>query len=166
MPQSLAQLYTHLIFSTKNREPWLIPEVRSELSAYFGGILRQLQSPVIAVGMVGDHVHILFRQSKNISIAELVEEVKKSSSKWIKTRKPDFRRFYWQRGYAAFSVSASRLGAVEKYVRSQERHHRVLTFQDELRRFFKEYNVEYDERYVWDWMCRPFRAWGNGYPRT
>ena len=135
MPQSLAQLYTHLIFSTKNRVPMISNEIQEDLRAYLGGILRELNSPAITAGVVKDHVHLLYRHSKNISLAKLVEEVKKSSSKWIKTKGNTYNKFFWQNGYGAFSVSASKLDAVTHYIQNQEDHHRVVTFQDEFRRF-------------------------------
>lgn len=150
MPQSLAQLYTHLIFSTKNREPILRLEDREKLQAYLGGILRELKSPVLAMAVLKDHVHLLYRQSKNLAVAKVVEGVKAGSSKWIKSQGPGYRNYHWQAGYGAFSVSHSKLGAVIRYIENQEEHHKAVSFQDELRRFLKEYELEYDERYVWD----------------
>jgi len=150
MSQSLVQLYTHLIFSTKHREPFLDASVHEDLRGYLGGILRNLESPSLMIGCVADHVHILYSQSRKIALMDLVEEVKKSSSKWLKTKGPRYRRFYWQSGYGAFSVSPSRLGAVKRYIQNQGNHHRKVSFQDEFRRFLKEYAIEYDERYVWD----------------
>jgi REP element-mobilizing transposase RayT len=150
MPQSLAQIYIHLIFSTKNREPVLRAEERETLHAYLGGILRQAECPLLGVGSVHDHVHLVYRQSKNLSVAQVVEDVKTASSKWLKTQGDVYRNFHWQAGYGAFSVSASRLSAVLEYVRRQGEHHRIENFQDELRRFFKKTGLEFDERYVWD----------------
>lgn len=150
MPQSLAQLYVHLIFSTKNREPVLRTEDREHLHSYLGGILRQVECPVLGVGSVCDHVHLVFRLSKNLALAHVVEDVKTSSSKWLKTQGIVYRNFHWQAGYGAFAVSASRLPAVLEYVRQQEEHHRVEPFQDELRRLFKKTGLEFDERYACD----------------
>jgi len=150
MPQSLAQLYTHLIFSTKNRQPTIGKTIWDELSAYLGGTLRELKSPAIAIGVVPEHVHILYRHAKTLSVSDLLEKLKVSSSKWMKTKGRDYEDFYWQNGYGAFSVSASRLEAVKRYVLNQEEHHREVSFQDEFRGFLREYRVEYDERYVWD----------------
>jgi REP element-mobilizing transposase RayT len=150
MSQSLAQLYVHLIFSTKHREPWLRPEDREHLHSYLGGILRQAECPLLGVGSVGDHVHLVFRQSKNLSLAQIVEDVKTTSSKWLKTQGLTYQNFHWQAGYGAFSVSASRLAVVLEYVQHQEEHHKAETFQDELRRFFKKAGLEFDERYAWD----------------
>lgn len=150
MPQSLAQLYTHLVFSTKNRERLLQPAVHEDLRAYFGGILRDLKSPLLMAGVVADHVHLLYRQSKNLALIKVVEEVKSGTSEWIKTQGKQYGRFYWQSGYGAFSVSASRLDAVKQYILNQDSHHAKTGFQDEFRKFLEEYEMEYDERYVWD----------------
>jgi REP element-mobilizing transposase RayT len=150
MPQSLAQLYTHLVFSTKNRERVIHPAVYEDLRAYFGGILRDLHSPLLQAGVVADHVHLLYRQSKNLALIKVVEDVKTGTSEWIKTKGKEYSRFHWQNGYGAFSVSASRLDAVRQYILNQESHHATVSFQEEFRRFLAEYEVEYDERYVWD----------------
>ena len=150
MPQSLAQIYIHLIFSTKNRAPLLHPGVRDDLQGYFTGVLRNLQSPCITVRCVWDHVHLLYLQSKNLVPFDVVEEIKKATSKWLKQQGADFRQFHWQRGYGMFSVSASKTKVVTQYIHNQERRHRKKTFQEEFREFLKEYGVKYDERYVWD----------------
>jgi REP element-mobilizing transposase RayT len=150
MSQSLCRTVVHLVFSTKNRVPYLVPQIKEPLRAYLGGILRNQNSPALAVGTVADHVHILLSQSKNHALADIVEEVKKSSSKWIKTQGAGFGDFHWQSGYGGFSVSASRILAVGRYIRNQESHHHKNTFQGEFRRFLKEYEIDYDERYVWD----------------
>lgn len=150
MAQSLSRILVHLIFSTKNRKPVLIPEIRTELQSYLAGVLREEGCPTLQVGGVTDHVHLLFGLSRIRTVAQVVEQVKTSSSKWIKPRGAAFAEFHWQAGYGAFSVSQSNAGAVAQYIRSQEEHHRKVTFQEEYRRFLKRYQVEYDERYVWD----------------
>jgi REP element-mobilizing transposase RayT len=150
MSQSLAKNILHLIFSTKNRQPLITPEIRPDLHSYIGGILRHWESPAILMNSVADHIHILFCLSKNHALKVLVEEVKKGSSKWIKTKGREFDQFYWQAGYGAFSVSQSGVTAVCRYIENQESHHRRLSFQDELRAFLRKYGIEYDERYVWD----------------
>lgn len=150
MPQSFAQLYTHLIFSTKNRQAVLAPEIREPLQAYFGGVLRKLESPSVEIGVVEDHVHLLYSHSKKIAAIDLVEEVKKATSKWMKTKGTQYKGFYWQRGYGIFSVSASRLPSVRRYIQGQEEHHKKVTFKEEFLRFLEEYGIEYDERYLWD----------------
>lgn len=150
MSQSLAKNIVHLIYSTKTRYPFLTDEVRPKLHSYLGGILRQWQSPAILMNSVADHIHILFCLYKNHALAKVVEEIKKGSSKWIKTQGGEFQKFAWQAGYGAFSVSQSNVPAVKKYIENQAVHHRRTTFQDEFRAFLRKYEIEYDERYVWD----------------
>ena len=150
MPQSLTQLYAHLIFSTKNHAPFLHPSIRPRVHAYLATLLRDYESPYVVVGGVDDHVHILFDQGKMRSPVEFVEHVKKESSKWIKTLGDEFKQFYWQRGYGMFSVSSTHREKVEAYVQNQEEHHRTKSFQEEYREFLDRYGIEYDERYIWD----------------
>lgn len=151
MPQSLAKVLIHVIFSTKNRTAWLKRrEFREALNAYLVGALRNLGSPAVLVGAAEDHVHILCHLSRTISIAKLLEEIKKTSSAWIKTQDPTLGDFYWQNGYGAFSVSLSNAGRVKRYIANQEEHHRRISFQQEFREFLKRHGIEYDERYVWD----------------
>ncbi len=150
MPQSLSSILIHLIFSTKNREPLIGPEVETELYPYMASIFKAMKSPALTINGASDHVHTLFSLSRVITIADLVEEVKTESSKWIKRRGREFRNFYWQNGYGAFSIGQSQVPAVKRYLARQKEHHRRLTFQDEYRKFLKLYGVDYDERYVWD----------------
>jgi putative transposase len=150
MPQSFSRLLTHLIFSTKNRLPLLTPSIQSELHPYLAAILENFDCPSLQVGGVEDHVHILFGLSRTRSIAEVVETVKITSSKWIKTKGDDFAQFHWQSGYGAFSVSQSDAETVINYIRNQYDHHRKTSFQEEYRRFLDRYNIQFDERYVWD----------------
>lgn len=150
MPQSLAKNLIHLVFSTKNRQPTLTEHVRDPLCAYASGVLRDLDSHVIAITAWRDHVHILFELSKNHSLSQVVMEVKRATSKWIKTQGLDFARFHWQNGYGAFSIGQSGVDEVKKYIADQAKHHRVKSFEEEFRSFLKRYQVEFDERYVWD----------------
>ena len=151
MAQSLAKILVHIAFSTKNRVPYLRrTDIRRELNSYLAGALRELDSPAIIVGSVEDHVHAFCALSKNIAICKLIEEMKKSSSKWMKTKSSDLHEFQWQNGYGAFSVSQSNAASVRKYIQDQEMHHRRMTFQDEFRRLLEKHDVDYDERYVWD----------------
>jgi len=131
MPQSLANLYVHLIFSTKNRHPFLIKEARPALHAYMATVLANLNSPAVLINSVEDHVHVLFNMGRTVTLANVVEDVKKSSSKWIKTQGASFSKFAWQSGYGGFSVSESNAPKVANYIRKQEEHHRVKSFQDE-----------------------------------
>jgi REP element-mobilizing transposase RayT len=150
MPQSLSKVILHIIFSTKDREPWLHRDVRSRIHAYVATICRDLNAEVWRVGGVADHLHIVTTLPRTLSQAAMVETVKKTSSKWIKRLDAKYRHFYWQRGYGAFSVSPSQLDAVLEYVQTQEEHHRTCSFQEEYREFLRKYGVEFDERYVWD----------------
>lgn len=150
MPQSLAKMTIHLTFSTKDRRPLIVPVVREKLCEYLGGILRGLDCPSICIGAMGDHVHVLFILSRKQPLAGVIEEVKKSSSKWIKGQGEAMADFYWQRGYGAFSVSQSGIAETKTYIASQEEHHRRVTFQDEFRAFLTRHEIDYDERYVWD----------------
>lgn len=150
MPQSLAKVFIHLIFSTKERRPLIHDEVRPELHRYLGGILRECDSTLIEAGSVEDHIHLLFDLSRKVSISDTVEAVKSGSSKWIKKKGPGSAAFQWQAGYGAFSVSQSHVTTVQEYILGQKEHHLKKTFQDEFRSFLKKYNIPYDERYVWD----------------
>ena len=151
MAQSLSCLWTHLIFSTKNRFPFLSDKVlRAEMHAYLSEMLRNQACETLMVGGVEDHTHSLFALSRTLPIARVVKEVKRTSSGWIKQAWPRLAKFHWQGGYAAFSVSQSNLENVIRYIENQEEHHKRVTFQDEYRAFLKAYGIEYDERYVWD----------------
>ena len=150
MSQSLVKNLIHLVYSTKCRHPWICLEQRRALFAYQAGIFKEWESPALLIGGVEDHVHALFSLSKNHALKKIVEEVKKGSSKWMKTEGPRTADFYWQAGYGAFSVSQSNVDSVSRYIQSQEEHHRKVTFQDELRELFLRHEVEFDERYVWD----------------
>ncbi len=127
MPQSLSQLYVHLAFSTRNREPFLLAPLRAQMHPHLATVLTNSRSPAIKVGGTSDHVHALFRLSKNSSLAEIVEEIKTSSSKWIKTKGRALASFHWQSGYAGFSVSPGDVEKVAEYIATQEAHHRVVT---------------------------------------
>lgn len=150
MPQSLSQLYVHLVFSTKHREALLLSPLREQMHAYLATVLNHQNSPALIVGGTSDHVHALFRLSKNLSLAAVVEEIKTSSSKWVKTQGRAWTNFHWQSGYAGFSVSPGKLDEVRDYIAQQEAHHRAVSFQDEYRKLLQSYGIDYDERYVWD----------------
>ena len=151
MAQSLSRLWTHLIFSTKNRFPFLRDKVlRAEMHAYLAQMLRQHDCETRIVGGVDDHVHALFALSRTYPVASVVKEVKRTSSGWIKQTSRRLANFYWQGGYAALSVSQSNLHHVVRYIENQEEHHKRMTFQDEYRAFLDAHEIDYDERYVWD----------------
>ena len=150
MAQTLVSLMVHAVFSTKNREPIITPEIEPELFAYIGGILKNHDSRLIDAGGTTDHVHLLLSQSKNIALSSLMKDVKKDSSSWIKTKGRTFRHFHWQDGYGGFSIGKSNFPALKKYIANQKEHHRKRSFQDELIHFLDAYGVEYDKRYLWN----------------
>ncbi len=151
MSQSLARVVIRITFSTKRSTPWLRDRaVRNALYEYMGGILKALDSKAIRINGVEDHVHIVCLLSRNHALKKIIEKVKTASSKWIKTKGPRYRTFYWQPGYAAHSVSPSQLEAVDQYVANQEAHHTRMTFQEELRIICRKNGIELDERFAWD----------------
>jgi REP element-mobilizing transposase RayT len=139
---------THVIFSTKNREPFITPEIEPELFAYIGGILKNNESRLLDAGGDADHIHLLISQSKNIALSALMKDVKKDSSSWIKTKGRIFRTFHWQDGYAAFSIGQSNVNELKKYIARQKEHHRKRSFKEELIQFLNAYGIDYDEEYL------------------
>ncbi len=150
MGQSLVKNYIHIVFSTKHRQPLIQLPVEAELHSYLGGICNKLDCQVLKVGGYTDHVHILCMLSKKITLIKLLEELKSHSSKWIKTKGETYQGFYWQDGYGAFSVNPAEVETVINYITHQHEHHRKKTFKEEYLAFLKRYNVDYDERFVWD----------------
>jgi len=150
MSQALAKIYLHLIFSTKNRERSLPDDVRDDLHSYMGGILHGLGCSPIEINTEPDHAHVLFVMTRTETISNVVGQLKKSSNDWLRNRDPQFRHFYWQGGYGVFSVSQSAVEEVRQYIRDQREHHKQVSFQDEFRTFLKRYEMEFDERYVWE----------------
>jgi putative transposase len=150
MPQSHARLLTHIIFSTKERIPCLGPGIRGELYPYMATVLKNIQCPPIKIGGAEDHVHVLCLMSRTIALAKLIEDIKVPTSRWLKTKGAALDKFHWQNGYGAFSIGQSAVSRVETYIANQEEHHRRMSFKDEFRKFLKRYQVEFDERYVWD----------------
>ena len=139
------------MFSTKERRPFLRGRaLREEMHRYLGGILNNLDCQPIIAGGVEDHVHLLSTLSRTCDAAEMVKEVKRGSSLWIKTRDAAMEDFAWQNGYGIFSIGFSQIDSVRRYIADQENHHRKVTFQDEFRLLLKRYAIEFDERYVWD----------------
>jgi REP element-mobilizing transposase RayT len=151
MPQSLAKILIHTVFSTKNRQPFLTDRaLRTELHCYIGGILSNLDCQPLIVGGVEDHVHNLCALSRTCTVADMVKEVKRGPSLWVNTQASGLDQFSWQNGYGAFSIGASQTETVRRYIAGQEEHHRRITFQDEFRTLLRKYGIEFDERYVWD----------------
>jgi REP element-mobilizing transposase RayT len=149
MAQTLVSLLVHIVFSTKNRANLITPQIEPDLYKYVSGTLRKMESPCLKIGGTGNHVHLLVSQSKNIALAFLLEEMKKSSSKWIKQQDRSLHSFGWQDGYGAFTIGQSNVGALKRYIEMQKSHHRERSFKDELRALLKKYDVKYDERYIW-----------------
>src|SRR5689334_19006070 len=148
MPQSLAAIYVHGVFSTKNRSPHLDDlGFRHDVHAYIAEVSKRLDCPALEVGGVGDHVHLLVRLGRTIAIADWMKETKRVSTSFVKESISDFS---WQSGYGAFSVSTSDVDKIVKYIRNQEEHHKAFSFQDEFRKLLKEHGMEWDEKYVWD----------------
>jgi REP element-mobilizing transposase RayT len=151
MPQSLAKIIAHTVFSTKDRRPFLRDKpLREELHRYLGCVLTNLDCQPVIIGGVEDHVHILSTLARTCAAAEMVKEVKRGSSLWLKSKSPGLHDFAWQNGYGVFSIGFSQVEMVRNYIAGQEEHHRKISFQDEFREFLKCYDVEFDERYVWD----------------
>lgn len=149
MPQSLSAVYIHLVFSTKDRQPFLRDEgLRTDLHSFLGGTSKTLDCPPVLVGGVEDHIHLLARFGRTITQAEWVKELKRVSNLWLK--EGGLSNFEWQGGYADFSVSQSNLEQVKKYIANQKEHHRKLSFQDEVRALLKKHQMDWDERYIWD----------------
>ena len=151
MPQSLSVVYIYLVFSTKDRRPFLRdPKIRASLHAYLGAVSKKLDCAPILVGGVEDHIHLLARLGRTITQAEWVKELKRVSNQWLKEEATGLADFQWQGGYADFSVSQSNLQQVKEYVAAQEQHHQKMSFQDELRALLRKHQVEWDERHIWD----------------
>ncbi|MGQ0763339.1 MAG: IS200/IS605 family transposase [Acidobacteriota bacterium] len=150
MAQTLVSLMVHLVFSTKNREPFITPEIEPELFAYMGGILKHHESRLLDAGGTSDHVHLLISQSKNVSLSSLMKDVKKDSSSWVKKKGNKFRNFHWQDGYGAFSLRKSDIPELKKYIANQKEHHRKRSFKEELIQCLQDEGIAYDERYLWN----------------
>jgi putative transposase len=151
MAQSLAKILLHVVFSTRERRPFLKDQaLREELHRYLGGILANRECQPLIIGGVEDHVHLLFAHSRTATVADVVKEVKRGSTAWLKTKSPALSDFSWQNGYGIFSIGQSQVEEVCAYIAGQEDHHRKNSFQDEFRRLLQRYEIAFDERYVWD----------------
>ena len=150
MPQSLSNVLIHLVFSTKNRVNLITSEIEKELYAYIVSISKTHKCPSLEIGGTENHLHILFRLERTVTISHIVERIKTGSSKWIKTTGNTFKDFGWQNGYGAFSISQTNIPNVRQYIVNQKKHHEQTTFKDEFRGLLKKHNIKYDERYVWD----------------
>ncbi len=147
MPQSLINILVHIVFSTKDRRLLIPTEIEPQLYAYISGIIKNNKGRMIIAGGMADHIHILVSIGR-IDISELIGDIKRESSKWMKEN--GVKDFYWQRGYGAFSIGQSQVPDVSRYIRYQKEHHSKQDFQDEFRGLCRKYVVDIDERYCWD----------------
>ena len=149
MAQSLSKLYVHIIFHVKDEKIFIRQEDAKELYAYMGGIIKNSSSIPIKINGTENHVHVLAIMSKNITLANFLEEIKKNSSRWVKTKGTHYKYFAWQGGYSGYSVSQSKVSVVSNYIEKQKEHHKKLSFKEEYLRFLQEYDVNFDEKYLW-----------------
>jgi putative transposase len=150
MPQSLVSLHVHIVFSTKHRAPLITSDLAPRLYGYMGGIARGAESPLVAIGGVADHVHLLVSLGRVWCVADLVRDLKANSSGWVHEQFPEHTGFAWQAGYGAFAVSKSNVEAVKAYIARQEERHSKQTFEDEFREVLRNHEIDWDERYAWD----------------
>jgi putative transposase len=150
MAQTLTSLYLHVVFSTKDRADLIRPDVEDELYAYIGGILNNYRCRLLIGNGTANHSHLLISIYKAIVLPDIVGDVKRSSSKWLKTKGGMLTKFGWQDGYSAFTVGHTQLDAVKKYIAGQKEHHKKMVFEDEMRDFYSRYEIDFDERYAWD----------------
>jgi putative transposase len=148
MSQSYVQFYAHIVFHTKNNMKFIREDIEDELYSYLGGILNTYRSIPLQIGGTSDHIHVLCTLPKTMTLADLTEEIKKSSSKWIKTKGSHYHTFYWQDGYCGFSVGWSQVKHVKNYIRNQKQHHIKVSSMDEYRKLLDENGIQYDERYL------------------
>ena len=150
MPQSFSSVTVHIVFGTKHRLPLISQEIERRLYPYIGGILRARKTPLLSIGGDKDHIHMLISLARDVSLAELIREVKSLSSGWIHNSFAFKRDFEWQSGYGAFSVTFANIGGVKAYLAGQKKHHCRMSFKQEYFEFLKRHNLVYDERYIWD----------------
>jgi putative transposase len=150
MSQSLSKILVHIVFSTKKRQSWLTNEINDELFPYIAKVIKNNKCYAYEIGGVTDHIHILCSLAKTVTASALIEEIKTTTSRLIKTKNETLKPFFWQHGYGIFSISPAHLNIVRSYILGQAEHHKKITFEDELRTLLKKYNIEYDERYLWD----------------
>jgi REP element-mobilizing transposase RayT len=149
MAQTFTNLLYHCIFSTRDRQPQIDEELRPQLFAYVGGIVRAMDGVALTINRVADHLHLLLSLPPTVAIAEAMRVVKANSSKWVHEQWPERASFAWQTGYGAFTVSQSQAGSVKQYIAEQEEHHKRMTFQEEFVAFLKRHGIAFDERYIW-----------------
>ena len=150
MPQSLCEVFIHIVFSTKDRQPFIASSIEPKLHNYLSSVCQNNECRKLAIGGMPDHIHILTSLSRKIAISTLIKELKTCSSKWMKDQHPSLSQFYWQRGFGVFSTAPSMLNRVIEYIDNQKEHHKKVSFQEEYRKWLKGYGIDFNERYVWD----------------
>ncbi len=150
MASTLTKILLHVTYSTKHRAALIPPTIEPDMFAYIGGICRRMESPLLAMNGTADHVHMLVSLSKSVALSDLMLDVKRDSSKWIKEYDPTLERFAWQDGYFGFSIGESAVETLRAYIASQKDHHKTIDFKDEVRTFLRKYGIEWDERYIWE----------------
>ncbi|HMS41548.1 MAG TPA: IS200/IS605 family transposase [Pyrinomonadaceae bacterium] len=150
MPQSLFKMLAHIVFSTKNRVDLIAPEIEEGLYAYIHGIAENNGSKLIVGGGTANHIHLLVSLPKKIDVPDLIGDIKRDSSVWVKEQSTKYSDFYWQKGYGAFSIGQTQVGKISNYIKTQKEHHQTHNFESEYRAWLNEYEIEYDEKYVWD----------------
>lgn len=150
MANTYTSLHYHFVFSTKGREPWIIPEIENRIWAFMGGIARENKIRPVQIGGVDDHVHLLLNANTTLAPSKIAQLIKGGSSAWIHKTFPDMKDFKWQDGYGAFTVSKSSVPEVTRYIKNQREHHRTRSFQDEYLAFLVRHEVEFDERFLWE----------------
>ena len=152
MPNTYTQLLIQLVFAVKNRNALIDENIRPEIEKYIAGIIKNHHHVLLAQYCMPNHCHILIGLNPNQSISDLVKEIKSNSSRWMNENKHTPFKFNWQEGYGAFSYSKNQLDNVVNYILNQEEHHRKRTFREEYYDFLEKFNVNYDERYLFDWL--------------
>jgi putative transposase len=150
MASTLTKILLHITFATKSRAALIPGAIEPDLYAYIGGICRRVESPLLAMGGTGDHVHMMVSLGKTVALSDLMLDIKRDSSKWIKERDVALREFGWQDGYFGFSIGESGVDALRAYIANQKEHHKTIDFKDEVRAFLRKYGMEWDERYIWE----------------
>lgn len=150
MAHTFTNLLTHIIFSTKDRAPQIDAELKPELHAYLGGMIREVKGKAYLINGTADHVHLLVSLPPTVALSDALKVIKANSSRWVSDRWTARKNFRWQIGYGAFSVSKSNTAGVIRYIENQEAHHRKTTFQEEFLEFLRRHGIEYDERYIWE----------------
>jgi putative transposase len=150
MAQSLTDIILHIVFSTKERRPWIQSDIEDQLYAYISGICKNLNSPIIRINGMADHIHLLLHLSKTIAVSDLISNIKSNASRWIKTQGESYKNFSWQGGYGGFSVSRPSVEGAIKYIANQKEHHKTVSFKEELITLLERGQISYNEQYLWD----------------